>query len=60
VPRGGHGETLVVDWGLAKRLVAEEVWSSGLGPPPLPSSIRDSDLTLPGFTFGSTAFMSPE
>jgi WD40 repeat protein/tRNA A-37 threonylcarbamoyl transferase component Bud32 len=57
---GHHGETLVVDWGLAKRVLIEEDWPSGLTPPPAPSAVTDSDLTLPGSTVGTPAFMSPE
>ena len=57
---GDHGETLVVDWGLAKHVLLEEDWSSGLTPPPAPSAVTDSDLTLPGSTVGTPAFMSPE
>jgi WD40 repeat protein len=57
---GKHGETLVVDWGLAKRLALADEWSSALGSPPPLASIRDSDLTLPGSTVGTPAFMSPE
>ena len=57
---GHHGETLVVDWGLAKRVLTEDDCSSGLTPPPAPSAVTDSDLTLPGSTVGTPAFMSPE
>ena len=57
---GRHGETLVVDWGLAKRVLVGEEWTSGLTPPPAPSAVIDSDLTLPGSTVGTPAFMSPE
>jgi len=57
---GHHGETLVVDWGLAKRVLLEEDWASGLTPPPAPSAVTDSGLTLPGSTVGTPAFMSPE
>src|SRR5262249_53650057 len=57
---GKHGETLVVDWGLAKAL--------GLGEPGpdsgeralVPSSPGGSSGTLPGSALGTPAYMSPE
>ena len=55
---GRHGETLVVDWGLAKAtgksdpLAAERTL--------LPSSASGSSETLPGSALGTPAFMSPE
>jgi serine/threonine-protein kinase len=55
---GRHGETLVVDWGLAKAR------GQGAGPseePPLaPSSASGSAETLPGSALGTPAYMSPE
>jgi formylglycine-generating enzyme required for sulfatase activity/tRNA A-37 threonylcarbamoyl transferase component Bud32 len=53
---GKYGETLVVDWGLAKVLGKAEVeMTEG----PLVSS-RDSGLTQAGKALGTPAFMSPE
>jgi serine/threonine protein kinase len=55
---GKHGETLVVDWGLAK--------ATGKGDPAAeertlrPSSARGSAETLPGSALGTPAYMSPE
>ncbi len=55
---GRHGETLVVDWGLAKATgksdpaVAERTL--------LPSSTRGSSDTMPGSALGTPAYMSPE
>jgi WD40 repeat protein/serine/threonine protein kinase len=59
---GRHGETLVVDWGLAKCLPhsEEEAACDSLDTPTVVSSVTDSDLTLPGSTVGTPAFMSPE
>ena len=55
---GKHGETLVVDWGLAK--------ATGKGDPLagermlLPSSASGSSETMPGSALGTPAYMSPE
>jgi serine/threonine-protein kinase len=55
---GKHGETLVVDWGLAK--------ATGRNAPDgeerelLPSSASGSAETLPGSALGTPAYMSPE
>ncbi len=57
---GKHGETLVVDWGLAK--------STGRAGPGtesgerllIPSSASGSSETLPGSALGTPAYMSPE
>ena len=55
---GKHGETLVVDWGLAK--------ATGKGEAPsgeqtmTPSSASGSAETLPGSAMGTPAYMSPE
>src|SRR5262249_19220529 len=55
---GRHGETLVVDWGLAKAK------GQGTGPseerPLTPSSASGSAETLPGSALGTPAYMSPE
>ncbi len=55
---GKHGETLVVDWGLAK--------ATGKSDPGaeertlVPSSASGSAETLPGSALGTPAYMSPE
>ena len=57
---GKHGETLVVDWGLAKSLGRAEP-GSGAGERTLvPSSASGSAETLPGSALGTPAYMSPE
>ena len=57
---GKHGETLVVDWGLAKPLGRVEP-GSGAGERTLcpPSASGDAE-TLPGSALGTPAYMSPE
>jgi serine/threonine-protein kinase len=55
---GKHGETLVVDWGLAKATGHAE---PGAGERTLlPSSASGSSETLPGSALGTPAYMSPE
>jgi serine/threonine protein kinase len=55
---GKHGETLVVDWGLAKATGKAD--QSAEERMLLPSSASGSAETLPGSALGTPAFMSPE
>jgi serine/threonine protein kinase len=55
---GKYGETLVVDWGLAKAKGRAEPES--LERPLTPSSASGSAETLPGSALGTPAYMSPE
>ncbi|HKI42648.1 MAG TPA: serine/threonine-protein kinase, partial [Mycobacterium sp.] len=57
---GKHGETLVVDWGLAKPLGRVEPRSDSGERTLVPSSASGSAETLPGSTLGTPAYMSPE
>jgi serine/threonine protein kinase len=66
---GEYGETLVVDWGLAKivGVRGQESEVSGRGEneridllDSCPLTPGSSDLTQPGGTLGTPAFMSPE
>jgi tetratricopeptide (TPR) repeat protein/tRNA A-37 threonylcarbamoyl transferase component Bud32 len=57
---GKHGETLVVDWGLAKPLGHVEPGSDVGERTLMPSSASGSAETLPGSTLGTPAYMSPE
>ena len=56
---GKHGETLVVDWGLAKAVGRAEPGGSGERTL-CPSSASGSSETLPGSALGTPAYMSPE
>ena len=57
---GKHGETLVVDWGLAKATGRADP-AADLGEQTLvPSSSSGSAETLPGRALGTPGFMSPE
>src|SRR5262249_51106919 len=49
---GPFGETLVVDWGLAKVLDTAEAFSLPAG--------TDTQLSVPGVPFGSPSYVAPE
>ena len=55
---GKHGETLVVDWGLAKATGKHE--PGALERTLVLSASSDSAATLPGSALGTPAYMSPE
>jgi serine/threonine-protein kinase len=55
---GRHGETLVVDWGLAKTIGRSDPASGERTL--LPSTGSGSAETLPGSALGTPAYMSPE
>jgi WD40 repeat protein/serine/threonine protein kinase len=57
---GQYGETLVVDWGLAKPMDRPESVPIAGEPPLIPSSAGGTPATLPGTTVGTPQFMSPE
>jgi WD40 repeat protein len=55
---GRFGETLVVDWGIAKPLIETDVVPSDQSSPCAP--VADSSLTRPGSALGTPQYMSPE
>jgi serine/threonine-protein kinase len=57
---GQHGETLVVDWGLAKSVGRAEARPDGDERTLVPVSSGGSSETLPGSALGTPAYMSPE
>ncbi len=57
---GKYGETLVVDWGLAKPLGRVEPGQGSGERTLVPSSASGSADTLPGSALGTPAYMSPE
>ncbi len=57
---GKHGETLVVDWGLAKPLGHVEAGSAAGERTLVPSSSSGTADTLQGSALGTPAYMSPE
>jgi serine/threonine-protein kinase len=57
---GKYGETLVVDWGLAKPLGRSEPGAGDGERTLLPTSTSGSAETLPGSALGTPAYMSPE
>ncbi len=56
---GKHGETLVVDWGLAKAVGRKDDTPSDERTL-VPGSVSGSSETLPGSALGTPAYMSPE
>jgi serine/threonine-protein kinase len=57
---GKHGETLVVDWGLAKAMGRTEPGTASDERTLVPLSSSGSAETLPGSALGTPAYMSPE
>jgi serine/threonine-protein kinase len=57
---GNHGETLLVDWGLAKALGHAEAGVASGERALVPSTASGSFETLPGSALGTPAYMSPE
>jgi tetratricopeptide (TPR) repeat protein/tRNA A-37 threonylcarbamoyl transferase component Bud32 len=57
---GRHGETLVVDWGLAKPLGKVEPLLDSTERSLMPGLASRSAETLPGTPMGTPAYMSPE
>jgi eukaryotic-like serine/threonine-protein kinase len=57
---GRYGETLVVDWGLAKPMDSVGSGTETVSSTPTPCPARESAGTVPGYAMGTPAYMSPE
>jgi WD40 repeat protein/tetratricopeptide (TPR) repeat protein len=57
---GKYGETLVVDWGLAKALHEDDAGPMTAAEPESPTSEPDGERTRMGQALGTPAYMSPE
>ncbi len=57
---GPYGETLVVDWGLAKAVGKAETHATSDEPTLRPRASSGSAETLPGSAIGTPAYMSPK
>jgi serine/threonine-protein kinase len=57
---GRYGETLVVDWGMAKATGRREAGPGPEEPTLLPAAASVTAETLPGSALGTPAYMSPE
>jgi serine/threonine-protein kinase len=57
---GSYGETLVVDWGLAKPVDKFEGLPPSMEAPLRPSSLSEGTPTLSGSAMGTPQYMSPE
>src|SRR5207248_674030 len=57
---GQYGETLLVDWGLAKTLGRAGSTADTAEPPLVPRSSQGSSATVHGHALGTPAYMSPE